>query len=443
MKTVYYSLMFLLLGIQVQSQSFSKSKKQQFKPSLVVATDFAYEFHSKSMQKTEVIIKPEFTYWMGSKTKLIFKGQIYNEFQDNLESGKPHENTVSNAGKRWFIGDRTTVALREFFVYTSVFRKLRLTIGKQQIVWGQTDGLKLLDVVNPQNFREFMLDDFEDSRIPLWSLKAAFDVGNIGVQLVWIPDNTYHITQGFDAPFFTRNLFKKLPESVEVEFNKFVKPNRFFADSDIGLKLSSFKKGWDLSFNYLYYYDDLPVFYSEINSNIANPMVKISPVFERQHLLGGTFNKVFGSVTFRGELAYVFNQNFTSNRSNAVRGVAQSNVYKSAIGVDYIKGEHVISFQVFTDWVLSAIDPYNRDLLETNTSLQISKEVLNDDLTLSLLWVHNANHGDGYAVPEMSYWLNSSTKLLMSSSFFYGNENALFGQFSKRSRFSFGFVWGI
>jgi hypothetical protein len=428
--------------MQVQSQNFSKSKRKKFKPSLVVATDFSYEFYSKSMQKSELILKPEFTYSFNRKTKLVFKGQIYNEFQDNLESGRPKENTVSEASKRWFIGTRTSVELREFYLYTSVLKKLRLTLGKQQIVWGQTDGLKLLDVVNPQNFREFMLDDFEDSRIPLWSLKAEFDIADVGVQFIWIPDNSYHITQDFDAPYFTKSLFKQLPGGVQMQLENPIKRNRFLADSDIGLKLSRFKKGWDLSLNYLYYYDDLPVFYTEIITNTTRPIAKISPVFKRQHLIGGTFNKVFGSATFRGELAYVFNQNFTSNTS-AVRGIEQSNVYKSALGIDYIKGEHVVSFQLFTDWVVSGIDPYNRDRLETNTSLQVSKELLNDDLTAEILWVHNANHGDGYATPKISYWVNSSTKLLLSSSIFYGNENLLFGQFTNRTRLSFGFVWGI
>jgi len=443
MKTVYYTLLFLLIGMQVLSQSFYKGEKKKFKPSLVVTTDFSYEFHSKSMQKTELILKPEFTYSFNRKIKLVFKGQIYTEFQDKLESGRPKENTVSTANKRWFIGERTAVELRELYIYTSVFKKLRLTIGKQQIVWGQTDGLKLLDVVNPQNFREFMLDDFEDSRIPLWSLKAEFVISDLGVQFIWIPDNTYHITQGFEAPFFTKNLFEKLPYGMQMQLENPIKPNRFLADSDIGLKLSTFKKGWDLSFNYLYYYDDLPVFYSETITVTTRPITKISPIFKRQHLIGGTFNKVFGSTTFRGELAYVFNQNFTSNASNSVRGIEQSNVYKSAIGIDYIKGEHVVSFQLFTDWVVSSIAPYNRDRLETNTSLQISKELLNDDLKAEILWVHNANHGDGYVVSKVSYWLNSNTKLLLSSSIFYGNETQLFGQFTDRSRMSFGFVWGI
>ena len=443
MKTVYYIFLFLLIGVQVQSQNFSKRNKKKFKPSLVVATDFSYEFYSKSSQKSELILKPEFTYSFNRKTKLVFKGQIYNEFQDNLEREIPDKSTISNMNKRWSISNRTDIELRELYVYTSVFKKLRLTIGKQQIVWGQTDGLKLLDVVNPQNFREFILDNFEDSRIPLWSLKAEFDIAYVGVQFIWIPDNTYHITQDFDAPFFTKSLFKQLPDSIQIQLENPAKPNRFLADSDVGLKLSTFKKGWDISLNYLYYYDDLPVFYTEIITNITKPIAKMSPAFKRQHLIGGTFNKVYGSSTFRGELAYVFNQNITSNAPYLINGIAQSNVFKSALGIDYIKGEYVVSFQLFSDKILSEIDPYNRDSLETNTSLLISKELLNDDLKAEIIWVHNANHGDGYTVPKLSYWLNSSTKLLLSSTIFYGNKSKLFGQFSDRSRMSFGFIWGI
>ena len=50
----------------------------------------------------------------------------------------------------------------------------------------------MLDVLNPQDFREFVLDDFEDSRIPLWSVNAEVPLGPLVAQLVWIPDRTYH-----------------------------------------------------------------------------------------------------------------------------------------------------------------------------------------------------------------------------------------------------------
>jgi hypothetical protein len=169
-------------------------------------------------------------------------------------------------------------------------------------------------------------------------------------------------------------------------FNKTLKPNRFIADSDIGLKLNTFTKGWDLSLNYFYYFDDLPVFYSELDvSETNNPFLEINPKFQRQHLIGGTFNKVFGSSTVRGEVAYIIDQNFSSTNSTANLGIETSNVFKSAIGMDYIKGENIISAQLFTDIITDDISPYNRDKFETNTSLKISREMMNDNLSAEVL----------------------------------------------------------
>jgi len=433
-------LAFTGLNAQEKKQRF----KNSFNASLVVATDISYEFNSRELQKSELFVKPEFSYKINKNSRVVLKGQIYTDLNDNLEEGNPKDETASDFSKRLFIGDRTNIELREFYLYTKLFKKIRLTLGKQQIVWGETDGLKLLDVINPQNFREFILDDFEDSRIPLWSVKAEFDIKNIGVQFVWIPDNTYHITQNFDAPFFTKSLFQSPPEGISTKFNTTIKPTRFIADSDIGLKLSTFTKGWDLSLNYFYYYDDLPVFYSNLQfSDTQEPFVFISPKFERQHLVGGTFNKVYSSSTFRGEIAYIFDQNFTSIDPNAIHGIETSNVYRSAIGIDYIKGESVISAQLFSDIITGDISPFNRDDFETNTSLLISQEMMNDNLKMEVLWVHNMNHGDGFIRPNLSYWLNTNTQLFFGSDLFYGNKTKLFGQFKDRSRISFGVRWGI
>ena len=62
------------------------------------------------------------------------------------------------------IGDAGTAEIRDAYLEFGLDNGL-LRIGKQQIVWGRLDGIKVLDTVNPQDFREFILDDFDDSRI--------------------------------------------------------------------------------------------------------------------------------------------------------------------------------------------------------------------------------------------------------------------------------------
>ena len=53
-------------------------------------------------------------------------------------------------------------------------------VGKQQVVWGVADGIKLLDLINPTDYSEFNQNTPEDARIPVWMLNAEkeFDDGS-------------------------------------------------------------------------------------------------------------------------------------------------------------------------------------------------------------------------------------------------------------------------
>ena len=69
--------------------------------------------------------------------------------------------------------------LREAYVDTShedwLFR-----IGKQQVVWGTADGMKLLDSINPTDYSEMAQNQMEDSRIPVWMINAETNDSNGG-----------------------------------------------------------------------------------------------------------------------------------------------------------------------------------------------------------------------------------------------------------------------
>jgi len=62
-------------------------------------------------------------------------------------------------------------ALREAYVDTS-YDDWLIRAGKQQVVWGTADGMKLLDNINPTDFSEMAQNQMEDSRIPVWMINA-------------------------------------------------------------------------------------------------------------------------------------------------------------------------------------------------------------------------------------------------------------------------------
>jgi hypothetical protein len=73
---------------------------------------------------------------------------------------------------------------RELFLdvgFGGALENLSFRIGRQQVVWGESDLFRSLDVVNPLNISQNGLvgEDFADYREPLWIAKALYNVGPI------------------------------------------------------------------------------------------------------------------------------------------------------------------------------------------------------------------------------------------------------------------------
>jgi hypothetical protein len=64
--------------------------------------------------------------------------------------------------------------LREAYVDAEV-GDYTLRVGKQQVVWGTADGMKLLDTINPTDYSEMAQNQMEDSRMPIWMINAESD----------------------------------------------------------------------------------------------------------------------------------------------------------------------------------------------------------------------------------------------------------------------------
>lgn len=65
--------------------------------------------------------------------------------------------------------------------YRNRSRTFSIKLGKFQHGWGQSDGLRLIDILNPQDFRQrFALEDAENIRIPQTGISLGFDFSRTG-----------------------------------------------------------------------------------------------------------------------------------------------------------------------------------------------------------------------------------------------------------------------
>ena len=95
--------------------------------------------------------------------------------------------------------------LRELYI-DSVFGEgsdVELRIGKQQVVWGTADGAKLLDIINPTDYRELAQNTMEDSRIPVWMAKLEMPAGETGTAQFILSQARENIFAGLDRDIDT------------------------------------------------------------------------------------------------------------------------------------------------------------------------------------------------------------------------------------------------
>lgn len=401
-------------------------------------------------QLLELAWEPEARWRFDGGGRLTGIARLRWQPESGLGPTDMERDSYSSASKPTLIGDNSEFALRELY-FERPLGDGYLTLGKQQVVWGKADGLKVLDVVNPQSFREFILEDFEQSRIPLWTVNVERPLydwmgGDWTLQLLWIPDQTYHglpqqhATYAFSSP---RLVPQPPPAGVSARLTDPDRPNRLLQDSDAGLRLTGFVNGWDLSLNYLYQYHNQPTLHQEVVPG-PSPVVEVTPRYHRTHVAGGTFSRAFGDWVVRGELGYFTERVFLIDEPAGSDGVAESPELSYVLGVDWSGLEDTfVSAQLFQSWLPSYQEGFTRPELDTSFTLLARREFWNDTLTAEVLWLGNANDGDGLVRPKVSYDLQDNVEVWVGLDLFYGDREGLFGQFRDKDRVLVGVKLGL
>lgn len=141
------------------------------------------------------------------------RGVMGIEHGDYSWTSNPPPNRIGTAGANTVVGgyvaDRDVLSTNmntDYWLQKSFLREAWMRyracgwdfkIGKQIVTWGETDGLKLLDFINPTDYRHFIIDDMEDSKIPVWMMNITYAFTNdSNFQFLWLP----WYVQNFQAP---------------------------------------------------------------------------------------------------------------------------------------------------------------------------------------------------------------------------------------------------
>lgn len=403
----------------------------------------AYSIETEKLQQQEWLLDINNTQsLLGGDLNMI--GQIRLDTADDLNRQDSRRPSTYSALSGPMLSDKHgEVDLREFYWQRSGDR-VYWRLGKQQVVWGEADGLKVLDVINPQSYREFNLDDFDDSRIPLWMVNAEVSLtDDTNLQILWVPDTSAHELAPQSSPFvFTSPLLvpdaSSVPQGINLQLQQAEAPELSLDNSDYGLRLNQFSGGWDLSLSYLYHYVDTPVVRAELSGNILS----IQQDYKRSHLFGATASTAMGEWILRSEFAYETDRYHRTQ--GTLPGVVKSDVISSVIGLDWQGwSDQFVSLQ----WFHSSRLENTADMIsksdEDSVSLLWESKFLNETLSAKWLQVESLSHEDRQSQLKLTYNLESNMDLYMGADLFHGDKAQLFGQFDQADRVLAGFNLGF
>ena len=160
--------------------------------------------------------------------------------------------------------------LREVYLQGSPFVSLDIRLGSQIVAWGTADSLRVVDVLNPTDNREYGMTDLEDVRIPLPMTRLDYYFGDFKLQAVAVHQIKFNNSAppGSDYNSTITEIKEVVPESNA-------------ENKEYGFALSGTFSGWDASFHWAQYFDDEA--HLLITDMILVPGVGLVPSFEYRH----------------------------------------------------------------------------------------------------------------------------------------------------------------
>ena len=435
------------------SQSFSQEKPESQEPQPAQASappktsnwQWSFSIRNRTgyrleeprvLQMSRTLIDARGVYKLSDDWKLTLEGRAQYDPVERLGFPK----------KVWF--DPRQVLL------DGKIKKVDLKLGLQQVVWGQADGLRVLDVINPLDYREFILEDFIDSRRPLWTARADVPLGHGSLQLIWIPyfapgrlpgpDNEFGLGQSFGLglirsaagnenlpPFFTR-------------VGPTQRPAYQLKSSQAGARYSRSLGKWDLTANYFYGWEDTPTSYlSGIESMLGSPLPLLffRPKYDRKEVFGGTAATNFGSLVLRLEAGWNNNKP-VAVKTGSLTGFDKKGQFSSVAGLDYsastwlwISGQYFLQFASAPQQKL--LFPRNNQL----ASIYFRTNFLRDTLRPELFILTGLNQKQYLIRPKLVKTIGDHWSVGLGADFFGGRNTNIFGYFDTRDRVVLELKW--
>jgi len=311
--------------------------------------------------------------------------------------------------------DAIGAAIRELYA-DMYLGNLDARIGKQFVVWGVLEGVRITDEINPMDFRELILPDLLDYRIPLWMAKLDYYRPNASYEMLWIPDIRFH---------------KPAPPGSEWELLQEVPGTRYpqtfkYKNSEFGFKVNTNLWDTELSFSYFYTWDDYPVIFRHVLLDQSSTP-EFFATYTRISMYGATFVKQLDSYILKGEMAYVTGKYFAATNVDEnndgwldKNGEFKRDHIRWGLGLDFNWRGADISPSI-VQWIILNYHPaIIQDQFDTGVNIFVRKEYPDSSMIFSLLGIYLVNLEEVYLKPKWTFRITDHFQVAAGMDTFFG-----------------------
>ena len=377
----------------------------------------------------ELELLPRLDLSLNAGWNAVLSMRLRADTNDQLMPGEPSLWSYSDASEPLALGDQAVLELRDAYLEWRA-AKASIRLGRQQIVWGSLDGIKVLDVLNPQSFEHFILEDFDQSRIPLWAAYADFSVGGWRLETALIADDSTHYIPVDDAWMAFQSPRFRFGFEPGTDTGPGRERGAVGQRGGLAMRLSRPIGSADFELVAFSGRDHEPV--AQLAYSGGSAAVEI--INPRRDLLGFSLQQSIAQAVLRVEAGYSPERTLSA-LDRGTPQLRKHDNWRAAMGVDLnAPGGVFVNLQYLHDEVLDYSDALLRPRRERTVTLALRRGFAYETLQAGFQLYYGLEYEDRLSRFSLDYLLSDRISLGLAVEQFSGNRIGPFGQFSDRDQ---------
>jgi hypothetical protein len=313
--------------------------------------------------------------------------------------------------------------MREAYIFTMPVDFMDLKVGRQILTWGTGD-LVFINDLFPKDWQSFFIGrDVEYLKAPSDAAKASFFTKLVNLDIIYTPKfDPDRFVSGERISYWNSNLGRTAGTDAVQRTDK---PDRWFRDDEIAVRLYKNISGYELAFYGYHGYWKSPGGQNSTATQAIFPDLNVYGAGLRGNVGKGIGNLEFGYYESDDDQS---GKNGLVNNSE-LRFLAG---YTQEIGKDFTGGlqyyvEHMLDYDRHKD---SSPSGLARDRNRHLITMRLTKLLMNQNLRCSLFTYFSPSDKDVYIRPNINYKVSDNLAVEAGANIFFGDyPSTFFGQF--------------